>query len=558
MSFLSRALGIRAGIEDPNVPLGWSALLDVMGAAESEAGVLVTPRTSLQQSAVHACVRVIAETLGSLPLKIYQRVGNSEVQATGHRLWPLLHDQPNPQMTAITFRETVTAQILLWGNGYAEIRRDRSGRVTALWPLPSDRTRPVRLGSKLVYETTVRPELDPYVFQVDVEAHNGEPRFIDVEDMIHVPGLSFNGILGISPIELARRTVGLSIAADKFGALFFGSGSRPSGILSHPKALREETRKNIERSWRQATSRENAHKAIVLEEGITWQPMSIPPDEAQFLETRQFQVAEIARIYRVPLHLIQELSRSTNNNIEQQSREFVMHTMRPWAVRWEQEIFRKLLSAPFSARHDFSDLLRGDFQTRMQGYQILRNAGVLSTNDIRLKEGWNPVPEEEGGDALIVPLNMTSLEKLASGEDEAEPAQPPPEPGDDDTDDGDASQDEEGGDVMRRRMVGAYSRLFRDCVSRALKREKRSPAAMTAIFAPAITAMAEGLVAMEFAHERGLNEAATVLIRELAASAAARCEGWSRDSLDSISAHEAQRAYDALRTNLHTLTEAVQ
>lgn len=542
--------------EDPAVPLGsWSVLLDMMGASQSDAGMVVNERHSLHLSAVQACVRVIAETLGTLPLNVYQRVGKGKVKAETHRMWPLLHDTPNPQMTAVVFREAMTAQTLLWGNGYAEIQRDRAGRVVALWPLPSDRTRPVRKDNQLKYETEVQSNLDPYVFQVGFEAPNQDKiRYLNPSDVLHIPGLSFNGLLGMSPIQLARQTVGLSMAAERFGALFFGNGSRPSGILTHPGRLRPEARKNIEESFREANSRENAQRAIVLEEGITWNPMSVPPEDSQFIQTRQFQIAEIARIFRVPLHLIQDLSRSTNNNIEQQSIEFVMHTVRPWAVRWEQELCRKLLGAPFFAEHDISGLLRGDWQSRMLGYQALRNLGAISANDIREAEGWNPVSPEEGGDVLIAPLNMTPLAALAKQEESAEG-----EPGDDDVSEDDGSgtgvPDDPAEDAMKRRMIGAFIHLFTDAVGRTVKRENRTSKATHAIFAPAITALAESMVALEFPHPRRLTAAAHVLIFRHACGVSERAASWNANERDQIAASEASRAYDVLANELPALSE---
>ena len=545
-----------AGPEDPAVPLGWAALLDVMGASESDAGVAVNERQALRLSAVQACVRVIAETLATLPLNVYQQIDGGKMQAKAHRLWPILHDEPNPMMTAVTFREAVTAQLLLWGNGYAEITRDRSGRVVALWPLPSDRTRPVRLNQKIVYETLVQPALDPFSYQISQDTPSGQPRFIDPDDVLHIPGLSFNGLVGMSPIQLARRTVGLTVAAEKFGALFFGNGSRPSGILTSPKVLRDEARRNIERSFQAATGRSEAQRAIVLEEGIKWEPMSVPPDEAQFLETRQFQIAEIARLYRVPLHMIQDLSRSTNNNIEQQSTDFVVNCLRPWAVRWEQEILRKLLGGAFFAEHDLRGLLRGDFQSRMQGYQILRNAGVISANDIRESEGWNPISEEEGGDVLLAPLNMTSLEQLAAGDaddQQAPPGSAPPaaEPP--------AQQPEHPNKSMQRaRVVHAFSKLFGDCVGRALKRDKLTPANTRAIFSPAVTAMAEAIVAMEFPHNRSLNFEAQIMIAEHCDGIAGRGAGWAAGERSIAGQNEAALAYDLISAKLEAITEAVQ
>jgi phage portal protein BeeE len=291
----------------------------------------------------------------------------------------------------------------------------------------------------------------------------------------------------MSPIQLVKQTIGLSIAAERFGALFFGNGSRPSGFLSAKDPLKPEARKNIEDSFREFSTKKNALKAIVLENGLTWNPLTIPPDEAQFIETRKFQISEIARIFRVPLHLVQDLERSTNNNIEQQSLEFVMHTIRPWAVRWEQELNRKLfLGSNFYAEHSMEGLLRGDFKSRMEGYAVMRNIGVYSSNDIRELENVNPIPEEDGGDIYLAPLNMVPLSVLAKTEELAEdPADP------DDTDpDTDPGTPADPTAILRDRTVQAFRRLFSDAVRRTIAREKRDVKAVRLIFSPALTAMA--------------------------------------------------------------------
>jgi HK97 family phage portal protein len=245
--------------------------------------------------------------------------------------------------------------------------------------------------------------------------------------VLHVPAISFDGLVGISPIRNCMQAFGLAIAAERFGAQFFGQGARATGVFTHPGALAPEAYQNLKASIQSWATGDQALRPIVLEEGLTWEQITISPEEAQFLETRRFQKSDIAAIFRVPLHLIQELARSTDNNIEHQSIEYVRHTLRPLAVRLEQEVNRKLLKDPFYCEHDLNEISRGDFASQTEGYQNLRNAGVYSANDIRRKLRENPLSSQEGGDVRLAPLNMTSLANLADPTFAA-PA-PPPAPG---------------------------------------------------------------------------------------------------------------------------------
>jgi HK97 family phage portal protein len=552
LSLLER-LGFRASVENPNTPLTASQLVDLLDLKETDAGVGVTERTSLRNSVVLACVRVIGETLGTLPLNVFQRLERGKRKATEHRLYSLLHDAPNPQMSSVTFREAVTAQVLLWGNGYAELQKDKAGRIIAIWPLPSDRTRPVRVNNDLVYETTVRGPLDDYIFQITNEpVASGQLRQIRPENVLHVPGLSFNGLVGLSPIQLAKQTLGVSIAAEKFGAKFFANGSRPSGIITHKNVLKPEARENIRKSFQDATTGDNARAAIVLEEGMQWTALTIPPDEAQFIETRKFQISEIARIFRVPLHLVQDLERSTNNNIEQQAIEFVMHTIRPWAVRWEQELNRKLFfGTQFFAEHGLEGLLRGDFKSRMEGYAVMRNIGMASVNDLRELESWNPIAEEDGGDVYLAPLNMVPLSVLAQQEELAEGPQDPDESTVTDPS-GPASPTEA---LLRDRTVNAFRRLFVDGVRRMASREKREEKDARAIFSPILTALAETMLAASFSKPK-LNATGQAFVHEYAGAMAAGAQEWKPEENRAIADRELLQAYYAIHGRLADIQEA--
>jgi HK97 family phage portal protein len=290
------------------------------------------------------------------------------------------------------------AHLLLWGNAYAEIVRDGAGNIVELYPLQPD---------KMVVERDKETKRIRYKYFID-----NKQIIYPKEKIFHIPGLSFNGLTGISPISAAREAVGLALAVEEFGARFFGNGARPGGILEHPGVLKdpEKLRKQWEEVYKGVG---NSHKVAVLEEGMKYHEIGIPPEDAQFLQTRKFQINEICRIYRVPPHLIGDLEHATFSNIEHQSIEFAVHTIRPWLVRWEQAINKCLLTPSerkkYFAKFTIDGLLRGDFKTRMEGYAIGRQNGWYSANDIRELEDMNPISEEKGGDLYLINGNMLPL-----------------------------------------------------------------------------------------------------------------------------------------------------
>jgi HK97 family phage portal protein len=356
--------------------------------AESSSGKNVSEYNAITSTAVYACVRVIAETVASLPLPLYIRKPKGKEKAINHPLYSILHDLPNEEMTSFSFRETMMAHLLLWGNAYAEIVRDGAGNIVELYPLQPD---------KMVVERDKETKKIRYKYFID-----GKQIIYPKEKIFHIPGLSFNGLTGISPISAAREAVGLALAVEEFGSRFFGNGARPGGILEHPGVLKdpEKLRKQWEEVYKGVG---NSHKVAVLEEGMKYHEIGIPPEDAQFLQTRKFQINEICRIYRVPPHLIGDLEHATFSNIEHQSIEFAVHTIRPWLVRWEQAINKCLLTPSerkkYFVKFTIDGLLRGDFKTRMEGYAIGRQNGWYSANDIRELEDMNPISEEK--DQLI-------------------------------------------------------------------------------------------------------------------------------------------------------------
>jgi len=372
------------------------------------AGQAVNERTAMQMSAVYACVRILSEAIAALPLHFYRynSKGGKE-KALDHPLYVLLHDEPNPEMSAFSFRETLMTHLLLWGNAYAQIIRNGRGEVLALYPLMPDRMVVDRDAHGHIYYTYTRSDADVNTLGKSSSV------LLWPEDVFHIPGLGFDGLVGYSPIAMAKRAVGLGLACDEYGASFYANGAQPGGVLEHPGVVKNPQR--VRDSWNAIyQGAKNAHKVAILEEGMSYKPISVNPQEAQFLETRKYQIDEIARIFRVPPHMVGDLDKSSFSNIEQQSLEFVKYTLAPWIARWEQTIHRTLLLPEEKARHfarfNVEGLLRGDYQSRMNGYAVARQNGWMSANDIRELENLDRIPEEAGGDLYLINGNMTKLE----------------------------------------------------------------------------------------------------------------------------------------------------
>ena len=373
---------------------GWNFLF---GGTTS--GKAVNERTAMQTSAVYACVRILAESVAGLPLHVYERTANgSKSTKPSHFLYRLLHDEPNREMTSFVFRETLMSHLLLWGNAYAQIIRDGRGFPIALYPLLPDR---------MAVDRNESGEL-VYTYQSD----KGQVK-LRRENILHIPGLGFDGLIGYSPIAMAKNAVGLALATEDYGATFFANGANPGGVLEHPGVIKPEQADRLRESWQSQFGGANAHKVAVLEEGLKFHQMSIPPEQAQFLETRKFQINEIARIFRVPPHMVGDLEKSSFSNIEQQSLEFVKYTLDPWVVRWEQSLQQALIlpseKATIFIKFNLDGLLRGDYQSRMQGYSTGIQNGFMSVNDVRGLEDMNLLTAEEGGDLHFVNGNMVKL-----------------------------------------------------------------------------------------------------------------------------------------------------
>ena len=372
----------------------------------STSGKSVNEMTAMQTTAVYACVRILSEAVASLPLHVYRYKEDGKEMACDHPLYPLLHDEPNPEMTSFVFRETLMSHLLIFGNAYAQIIRNGRGDVLALYPLLPNKVSVERDSSGTLY----------YVYSRYTDENPNIKRMGDItlrqEDVLHIPGLGFDGLIGYSPIAMAKNAVGMTMACEEYGASFFANGANPGGVLEHPGVLKDPAK--VRDSWNAVyRGTTNAHKIAVLEEGMKYQQIGIPPEEAQFLETRKFQINEIARLYRIPPHMVGDLEKSSFSNIEQQSLEFVKYTLDPWVIRWEQALKKALLlpdeKKEYFIKLNVDGLLRGDYQSRMNGYAVGRQNGWLSTNDIRELEDMNPLSEEEGGNLYLINGAMTKL-----------------------------------------------------------------------------------------------------------------------------------------------------
>src|SRR5574344_1250818 len=377
----------------------------------STSGKAVTERSAMQMTAVYACVRILSESIASLPVHLYQyQEKGSKNKALEHPLYKIIHNEPNPEMTSFVFRETLMTHLLLWGNAYAQIIRNGRGEVIALYPLMPNRMEVNRDTNGMLY----------YVYQKsgdDAPTMEGSSVILSPGEVLHVPGLGFDGLVGYSPIAMAKNAIGLSMAAEEYGAKFYANGAAPSGVLEHPGVLKDPSK--VRDSWNAAFGgSSNSHKVAVLEEGLKYTPISISPNEAQFLETRKFQIDEIARIFRVPPHMVGDLEKSSFSNIEQQSLEFVKYTLDPWVSRWEQTLIRTLFTPEEKKKYFFrfnvEGLLRGDYVSRMSGYATARQNGWMSANDIRELENLDRIPEEDGGDLYLVNGNMLPLKNAGA------------------------------------------------------------------------------------------------------------------------------------------------
>lgn len=371
---------------------GW--LIDwIRGGSQTASGVTVTPDKAMQMATVFACIRNISDDIGALPISVYSKDGDTRNNASDHPVSRMLAVEPNPEMTAVSLRSALQAHILGWGNGYCEIVRNIAGDPVQIFPIKPNRVAPYRAEDKRIwYEITL---------------DNGSKTRLPSRNVLHIPGLGFDGIVGYNVVRYARESIGLGMAAEEFGNVFYGNGLNPSMVLSFPEALSDKARENLKRAIvKNNSGLKNAFKVMLLEEGAKAEKITIAPEEAQFLQTREFSVVEICRWFRMPPHMVADLSRATFSNIEHQAIQYVVNTLTPWLVRWEQEINRKLLKPPYYCKHNVQGLLRGDIQSRYRAYAVGRQWGWLNADEIREYEDMNPLPDGAGQEYLT-PMNMS-------------------------------------------------------------------------------------------------------------------------------------------------------
>ena len=393
LPFTKKKIETRDSLSNPSP---W--LSAALGGESSAAGVRVDVQTAYGLPAFWSAVRLLSDTVASLPLVVYQRTNNGKRRAYDHPLYRILHDETSPNHSAFTFREVLQAHLLTHGNAYAQVIRNEAGQVISLMPLQPQKMEVKTDGQDLWY-----------VY--------GNKHVMSAAEVLHVVGLGFDGLQGYSPVKLLRDSIGLGMAAQQYGAKFYANNSTPSGVLATAGRLSDEGVANLRRSWESAhRGANNANKVAILEEGLKWQQISVTPADAAYIETKRFSVQDVARIMRVPVHMLGDLHTGASYaSIEQSSIEFEKHSVRPWLVRWEQAITRRLLgdSKTYFVEFVLDGLLRGDTASRVAMYQAGIQNGWMSINDVRTKENMNRVT---GGDEYLRPLNMAIV-----GEPKQEP-----------------------------------------------------------------------------------------------------------------------------------------
>ncbi len=427
----------------------------------STAGVDVTEDTSMKVTAVYNAVRLLSETHSTVPLNTLRHTGPATTEkAKDYYLWELLHHQANSEQTSTEWRAMMMGHLAMRGNAYSFIERSDLGRITQLVPFHPDRVRPRRISGRVVYDFTFP---------------NGRTEKLPKESVFHVRTLQTHGLRGIGPLDVGLEALGHAIAVQEFSNRFFSNGSTLGGIFTHPGTLRTEQRDSIRKSLEDVhRGVTQAHRFAVLEAGLEWQQLGINPQQAQLLASRNFAIADVARLFNVPLHLLKELSRSTNNNIEQQSLEWVIYTMRPWFVLWEQAMRRDLLTTQerqlYSFKFNVDGLLRGDLKTRYEVYRVARQWGLKTPDEIRELEDENPLAAGQGGDQVWIPKNMDPASRVF---DENGDPLPLPESGGAGGGPGVRSAPELRADVgqSRLRHRGIHHGMFADAAGRLVRRE---------------------------------------------------------------------------------------
>lgn len=465
MKWLGKLNPFRRREDDPQNSLGTARdrdgwFVEFLCGPRNESGVRVNSNTAMGVGAYFASIRNISEDIGKLPLKVYRRRadGQGKEPYTAHPVYNLLHTEPNPEMTAMAFRETLTAHALGWQGGFAEIVRRADGRPAQLWPLD-----PTAVTIKRRNQT-----MDGFDRSTSLvyEVRNGQTIVtLNPSDVLHIHGLGFDGITGFLMSKLAEGSLGRAMGAQQHATSFFGNGATPSGVVTLQGALKPEMLKQYREQFADRhQGAKNSGKPLILDGGASWTPTGSDPERSQLVETMEFSVADVARWFRMPPHKIQDLLRSTFSNIESQNIEYVVDCLTSWAVRWEQEINRKLFMPGerrwLFSEHLFAGLLRGDMKSRSEALQIQRRNGIISANDWREIENLNPLPDDDGGELYIIEANMTKLADVGS-------MMETPSPGGDEL----VDETEEPQDTARR-LAMSQVRMVASCCERLYKIEQ--------------------------------------------------------------------------------------
>lgn len=378
-----------------------SFLINGTVPGSSATGLNVSEETALKCAAVYSCVRVLSESVAQLPLKTYKRLkGKGKEPFPDHPLSKLLSLTPNPEMTAFTFWETMMAHLPTWGNAFAFIEWNGAGHPAALWPLKPNRVEVRRMENGEI----------GYILSTD----KGQKQIYYAENILHIPGLGFDGLVGYSVIRMAAEAIGLDMAAERYAGKFFGNSATPGGVFEHPTKMSKEAQERFKEGWEQMhTGLENAHKTAVLEEGMKYKQITVNPEDAQLLESRKFSRSIISGLFRVPAHMINDLEKATFSNIEHQSIEFAKYTLTPWLRRIEQSLNTRLFTPreqdEYFAEFVLDGLLRGDVKSRNEAHEIAIRSGYVSINEVRAEENRPPV---EGGDRNLVQMQMIPIDQL--------------------------------------------------------------------------------------------------------------------------------------------------
>jgi HK97 family phage portal protein len=513
----------------------FSAAWDILSNThQTGSGEPINETIAARHLTVYACVRTIAEDVGDMTIRLYKRLPKGRQEAIDDPMWRMLAIEPNNEMSSSTVWEQIAGCMALTGNSYAEILRNKEGTAVGLYPLDPRITEPVRLPTgELAYKTRVGVK-------------DGQTRIIKAADMLHFPLWSYDGLKGLSPVAQARNDIGLAIAATKYGAKFFGNSSKPGGILTPISQVSEEDMSNMRIFWEQANSAENQGRVSVLPNDWKYTALALSPDDSQFLQTRQMSRTDVAALFRMPPTKVGDTTRQSKASAEQENLSYVTDTLRPYLVRIEREIQRKLLPKDNSmfVEFDVSERLRGDFATTMQGFAVGKQWGFYTTNIVLEKLGENPIGPE--GDIYWAPVNMQNAARLLDTESiqdqplDADPTKPIVRPG------AAAPTDEERN--LFAAYIPSYSKLFIDAVGRASSRSKRDAEALTPIFAPVLESISELLLTearSQFKLPDDWNPAQKA-VRDCIKSAASRAREWSAEEKVKFASMELSKALRSL------------